>query len=118
MRANAICPGFFPAEQNRKLLDPERIDNIMRHTPMKRFGEPEELIGALLLLVSPQGRQFHHRHARQRRRRLYGRVVLSEGNASFNPEPTATAFAGPTMEYQRSSRRRQAVAVGSGLNEG
>jgi len=58
VRVNAICPGFFPAEQNRKLLDQERIDNIMRHTPMNRFGEPEELIGAMLLLVSPKAGSF------------------------------------------------------------
>ena len=58
VRVNAICPGFFPAEQNRKLLDQERIDNIMRHTPMSRFGEPEELIGAALLLLSPKAGQF------------------------------------------------------------
>jgi NAD(P)-dependent dehydrogenase (short-subunit alcohol dehydrogenase family) len=58
VRANVICPGFFPAEQNRKLLSPERIENIMRHTPMKRFGEPEELVGALLLLVSPKAGSF------------------------------------------------------------
>ena len=58
VRCNALCPGFFPAEQNRKLLDQERIDNIMRHTPMGRFGEPEELIGAALLLLSPKAGQF------------------------------------------------------------
>lgn len=58
VRCNAICPGFFPAEQNRKLLDQERIDNIMHHTPMKRFGEPEELIGAMLLLLSPKAGSF------------------------------------------------------------
>ena len=58
VRVNAICPGFFPAEQNRKLLDQERTDNIMGHTPMKRFGEPEELIGAAILLVSPKAGSF------------------------------------------------------------
>lgn len=58
VRCNAICPGFFPAEQNRKLLDQTRIDNIMRHTPMARYGEPEELIGAALLLLSSKGGQF------------------------------------------------------------
>ncbi len=58
VRVNCICPGFFPAEQNRKVLTKERVDSIMAGTPMKRFGEPEELIGALLLLVSPVGGQF------------------------------------------------------------
>jgi NAD(P)-dependent dehydrogenase (short-subunit alcohol dehydrogenase family) len=58
VRVNCICPGFFPAEQNRKLLTKERIDSIMAGTPMKRFGEPEELVGALLLLVSPRAGQF------------------------------------------------------------
>jgi len=58
VRVNAICPGFFPAEQNRRLLDQERIDHIMRGTPMRRFGEPEELVGALLLLVSPVAGSF------------------------------------------------------------
>lgn len=52
IRCNAICPGFFPAEQNRKLLDSERVDNIMRGTPMRRYGTPDELVGAALLLVS------------------------------------------------------------------
>ena len=58
IRVNAICPGFFPAEQNRKLLDQERVDNIMHNTPMNRYGEPEELIGALLLLVSKKAGSF------------------------------------------------------------
>lgn len=58
VRVNAICPGFFPAEQNRKLLDEERVDNIMRHTPMRRYGEPDELIGAALLLLAPKAGSF------------------------------------------------------------
>ena len=58
MRVNVICPGFFPAEQNRKLLTKERVESIMNHTPMRRYGEPDELIGALLLLVSPKAASF------------------------------------------------------------
>lgn len=58
IRCNAICPGFFPAEQNRKLLDDERIDNIMRGTPMRRYGTPDELVGAALLLLSSKAGSY------------------------------------------------------------
>lgn len=58
VRVNAICPGFFPAEQNRKILDAERVENIMSQTPMKRFGEPPELVGAALLLLSRAAGSF------------------------------------------------------------
>ena len=58
VRVNAIAPGFFPAEQNRKLLTQERTDNIMRHTPMKRFGEPEELVGVVIWLASDKTSSF------------------------------------------------------------
>ena len=55
VRVNCLCPGFFPAEQNRKILSPERVESIMRKTPMNRFGEPEELVAALLLMAGDGG---------------------------------------------------------------
>ncbi|MDD4264762.1 MAG: SDR family oxidoreductase, partial [Firmicutes bacterium] len=58
IRVNAIIPGFFPAEQNRKILDEARIEAIMRHTPMRRFGEPEELQGAAVYLASNKASGF------------------------------------------------------------
>ncbi len=60
IRVNAIAPGFFLGEQNRHLLiDLEtgeltpRGESIIAHTPMKRFGEPEDLLGTVLWLMSP-----------------------------------------------------------------
>lgn len=58
VRVNAICPGFFPAEQNRKILTEDRVKNIMAGTPMNRFGEAEELIGCALLLLSRTAGSF------------------------------------------------------------
>ena len=55
VRVNTIVPGFFPAEQNRKVLTEERVQQIMGHTPMNRFGEAHELAGATLLLASGAG---------------------------------------------------------------
>ena len=57
-RVNALCPGFFITEQNRNLLTnpdgsyTDRGNAIIAHTPFKRFGNPDELLGALHFLVS------------------------------------------------------------------
>lgn len=58
IRVNTLVPGFFPAEQNRKVLDESRVLDILRQTPASRFGNPEELIGATLLLSSPKAGSF------------------------------------------------------------
>jgi len=58
IRVNAIAPGFFPAEQNRKLLTEQRKAAIFGHTPMARYGEPEELSGAVLWLASDKASSF------------------------------------------------------------
>jgi NAD(P)-dependent dehydrogenase (short-subunit alcohol dehydrogenase family) len=64
IRVNAISPGFFPAEQNRAmLLKPdgtytERGQQIIGHTPMARFGEAQELAGAVVWLASPRASSF------------------------------------------------------------
>ena len=58
IRVNALSPGFFPAEQNRKVLTPDRVKSIMTHTPANRFGEPQELAGAVLLLASNNAGSF------------------------------------------------------------
>ena len=60
IRVNAIAPGFFLGEQNRKMLIDEKSGEltergrgIIAHTPMGRFGEPEDLVGTVLWLLSP-----------------------------------------------------------------
>lgn len=58
VRVNTIVPGFFPAEQNRKILSPERVASIMGHTPSKRFGEARELVGATILLAGDAAGSF------------------------------------------------------------
>ena len=56
IRCNVLVPGFFPSELNRAILDDERVAAIMAHTPLGRFGDPDELAGATLLLASDAGR--------------------------------------------------------------
>ncbi len=59
IRVNAIAPGFFITKQNRRLLLNEdgsltpRGQSILAHTPMNRFGTPEDLLGAAMWLISP-----------------------------------------------------------------
>jgi NAD(P)-dependent dehydrogenase (short-subunit alcohol dehydrogenase family) len=63
IRVNAIAPGFFLTEQNRYLLTERetgaltaRGQTIVSHTPMGRFGEPDELLGTAIWLLSPASR--------------------------------------------------------------
>jgi NAD(P)-dependent dehydrogenase (short-subunit alcohol dehydrogenase family) len=64
IRVNAIAPGFFVTKQNEALLKnpdgsyTERSHKILNATPMGRFGEAEELIGALLFLVNEEASSF------------------------------------------------------------
>jgi NAD(P)-dependent dehydrogenase (short-subunit alcohol dehydrogenase family) len=64
VRVNSLTPGFFPAEQNRRLLFQEdgtptpRAQSILNHTPMARFGEARELVGAALFLASTKASSF------------------------------------------------------------
>jgi NAD(P)-dependent dehydrogenase (short-subunit alcohol dehydrogenase family) len=64
VRVNSVTPGFFPAEQNRKLLFNEdgsptaRAASILGHTPMKRFGTAQELAGAVVFLASSKASGF------------------------------------------------------------
>jgi NAD(P)-dependent dehydrogenase (short-subunit alcohol dehydrogenase family) len=64
IRVNALAPGFFLTDQNRSLLtNPDgsltaRGNTILKQTPMSRFGDPQDLIGALLWLVSDTAAGF------------------------------------------------------------
>jgi NAD(P)-dependent dehydrogenase (short-subunit alcohol dehydrogenase family) len=51
---NAIAPGVFPTALNRRIIDSPRGQELLQRTPMRRFGEPEELISTLIYLVDPQ----------------------------------------------------------------
>jgi NAD(P)-dependent dehydrogenase (short-subunit alcohol dehydrogenase family) len=64
IRVNAIAPGFFLTDQNRTLLTEKdgsltaRGNKIISQTPMERFGDPEDLIGTLLWLISDDASRF------------------------------------------------------------
>tara|TARA_Y100000389_G_scaffold178371_1_gene191489 strand:- start:4322 stop:5074 length:753 start_codon:yes stop_codon:yes gene_type:complete len=52
INTNILVPGFFPSEQNKKMLTEKRINAILDHTPLNRFGEPNDLAGIVSLLAS------------------------------------------------------------------
>jgi hypothetical protein len=64
IRVNGIAPGFFVNDRSRKILMnedgslSERGKNVMHHTPMKRFGEPEELLGTVMWLLNDEQSRF------------------------------------------------------------
>ena len=64
VRVNSITPGFFPSEQNRRILFNDdgtptaRTTAVWGHTPMGRFGKPEELVGAAIFLASDKASSF------------------------------------------------------------
>ncbi len=63
-QTSGTAPGFFLTEQNRRLLTnedgslTERSHKIISHTPMRRFGKPEDLLGALMWLVDDSASGF------------------------------------------------------------
>lgn len=65
IRVNAIAPGFFLTEQNRYLLHAEhgkltaRGKQILDHTPMGRFGQPQDLVSTVVWLLSPESSFVH-----------------------------------------------------------
>jgi NAD(P)-dependent dehydrogenase (short-subunit alcohol dehydrogenase family) len=54
VRVNAISPGFFMTELNQWRMSAERKENALRRTPMRRFGQVDELVGAAVYLASPE----------------------------------------------------------------
>ncbi len=64
IRVNAIAPGFFLTQQNKSLLMTEddeftaRAQKILDHTPLGKFGDPEDLLGVLLWLVDEKASHF------------------------------------------------------------
>ena len=79
IRVNAIAPGFLLTQQNRFLLTDEKTGeltqrgkNILLHTPMNRFGDPQDMVGTILWLLSPAS-QF-----------VSGIVVPIDGGFSVN----------------------------------
>ena len=108
VRVNSITPGFFPAEENRTLLFNDdgsptaRTKSILDHTPMGRFGEANELVGAALFLASTKASRMQKRiivyrvekvRPRSSSATSVWRIVkrMSGGDVATNPETTPLA---------------------------
>ena len=57
IRVNAVAPGFIVTEQSaRSRTDPDHVKGVAERTPMKRWGQPEDIAGTILFLASPASR--------------------------------------------------------------
>ena len=81
IRVNTLVPGFFPAEQNRKVLDESRVLDILRQTPASRFGNADGAHRSDPASSLTESWLLHHRHGNDRRWRVPGNESLDLGFA-------------------------------------
>ena len=97
IRCNTLVPGFFPAEQNRAVLTPERVAAIIAHTPLGRFGDADELQGATLLLASDAGGSSPAPTRGRRRLRRYGDLSRRDDRFLSDDFLLSTQTASPSL---------------------
>ena len=123
VRVNAIAPGFFMTPLNEKKMSAERKALAIARTPMGRFGELSELVGAAVYLASPRG-GLHHRRNDRGRRRVPRERALTRGfdalSTPIRPRGDGVDLATPLTDAafkeieRRVLRRPGAGTAGSG----
>ena len=109
VRVNSITPGFFPGEQNRRLLftengsPTERGQAILNHTPLKRFGQPEELAGAVVFLASPAASGTQIARA--------ARTISGQGTGARRGRTISTSHCGATASRTLAACRGSSLSV-------